>query len=63
VSAGEKNEKNRDDDGPRLPWYQRPWLSSSDGFNWSPTSWGGLVALLVVIVVGVTVANWIGSLG
>ncbi|PRI10504.1 hypothetical protein [Leucobacter massiliensis] len=50
------------DDTPRKRWYQRPWFMSPDGHNVMPTSWIGLVVLAVVIVAGVGIVNWIGSL-
>lgn len=62
VSAGDEKEQSHEDEGPGLPLYQRPWLRSTDGVSWFPTSWGGLVALFVVIVAGVVIVNWIGSL-
>ena len=62
MDTSDENEQSRDDEGPRLPWYQRPWLSSADGVNWIPTSWGGLAALLAVVIGVVVAANWISSL-
>jgi hypothetical protein len=49
-------------DSPNLPWYQRQWFTSHDGFNWTTTRWVGLGVLIVVICAGVALANWIGSL-
>jgi hypothetical protein len=46
----------------RRHWYQRPWLASYDGFNWSPTSWGALIAIAVLVVLGVVAIDWINAL-
>lgn len=48
----------RGEQGIRRILPPRPWIATFDGVNWTPTSWGALLVVLVLAVLAGVVLSW-----